>query len=103
MTENYDIIETAIKAGNFQVFTQALIDGGFKESLKEKGSYTVFAPTDEAFAKVPKAKLDDLFGPDKRENLQLLLRNHIVLGKLMSSELMRLDKTKTARGEEMRI
>ena len=103
MKENYDIIETATKAGNFQVFTKALVDAGFKESLKDKGAYTVFAPTDDAFAKVPKAKLDDLLRPENRESLQLLLRNHIVLGKLMATELMRLDKTKTAKGEEMRI
>ncbi len=95
--------QTATRAGNFRVFTRALAEAGLKESLQEKGPYTIFAPTDQAFAKVPKAKLDDLLKPENKETLQLLLRNHIVLGKLMASELMRLDKTKTARGEDANI
>ena len=103
MEGNYDIIETATKAGNFQVFTKALADAGLKQPLKEKGPYTIFAPTDEAFVKVSAAKLDDLVKPENKERLQSLLRNHIVLGKLLSSDLKNPDKTKTAQGENLKI
>ena len=103
MIANYDIIEAATKAGNFQVFTKALSDAGLEEPLKGKGPYTVFAPTDEAFAKVSSGKLDDLLKPENRAMLQLLLRNHIVLGKLTSRELKNLDETKTAQGENLKI
>lgn len=103
MKENYDIFERLTRAGDLRVFTKALTEAGLKESLQNQGPYTIFAPTDQAFAKVPSAKLDELLKPENRETLQLLLRNHIVPGKLMSSELMRLDKTRTAKGEEVRI
>lgn len=81
MNEKYDIIETATKAGNFQVFTRALSDAGLKQALKEDGPFTIFAPTDEAFANVTSGKLDNLLKPENRDTLQLLLWNHIVPGK----------------------
>ncbi len=98
MNENYDIIETATKAGNFQVFTTALSDAGLKQALKDDGPFTIFAPTDEAFAKMTAGKLDSLLKPENRDQLQLVLRNHIVPGKLMSSELKNLGTTKTSLG-----
>ena len=103
MKQNHDIIETARKVGDFQVFTGAVVEAGLEQALKEMGPYTIFAPTDQAFAKVPKDKLDDLLRPENKERLQLLLRNHIVLGKLTASELKALDKTETAKGEELKI
>ncbi len=103
MKTNDDLIEIATMAGNFEVFKMALVAGGLKDSLKGKGPYTIFAPTDQAFAKVPTAKLDALLMPENKETLQLLLRNHIVPGKLMSTELMRLDQTRTIKGEELKI
>lgn len=103
MKENYDIIETATKAGNFQVFTKALSDAGLKEPLKDKGLYTVFAPTDDAFARVPAGKLDDLLRPENKDALLSLLKNHIVLGKLKSNDLRNLDQTKNAQGEVLTI
>lgn len=103
MKQNYDVIETAKRNGGFAVFTGALADAGLVEALKEMGPYTLFAPTDEAFAKIPKNKLDDLLKPEKRETLQALLRNHIVPGKLMANELKTLSETKSARGEELKI
>jgi len=103
MKQNHDIIETARKVGDFQVFTGAVVEAGLEQALKEMGPYTIFAPTDQAFAKVPKDKLDDLLRPENKERLQLLLRNHIVPGKLTASELKTLDKTETAKGEELKI
>lgn len=103
MKETYDIIETANNAGNFQVFTRALVDAGLKDALKGEGPYTIFAPTDQAFAKMPKTKLDALLKPENKETIHLLLRNHIVLGKLTTSELKRVDNARTANGEELKF
>ncbi|CAN5767050.1 fasciclin domain-containing protein [soil metagenome] len=103
MEQNYDLIETAKRSGGFQVFTGAVVDAGLAEALKEMGPYTIFAPTDQAFAKIPRTKLDELLKPENIEILQLLLRNHIVPGNLAVSELKALDKTKTAQGHELKI
>ena|SRR5688572_24448345 len=103
MKQNYDVIETAKKSGAFQVFTMAMAEAGLEETLKEMGPYTIFAPTDKAFAKIPKHELDDLLRPENKERLQLLLRNHIVPGKLAASELKTLDKTRTAQGQQLKI
>jgi uncharacterized surface protein with fasciclin (FAS1) repeats len=103
MKQNYDVIETAKKSGGFQVFTGAVVEAGLEEVLKELGPYTIFAPTDQAFAKIPRSKLDDLLKPENKEKLQLLLRNHIVPGKLAVSELKTLEKTQTAQGQELKI
>jgi len=103
MKQNYDVIETAKRSGGFVVFTGAISEAGLEETLRDMGPYTLFAPTDEAFAKIPKNKLDDLLKPEKRETLQALLRNHIVPGKLTANELKTLSETKSAKGEELKI
>ena len=103
MNEKYDVIETANQSGNFRVFLQALESTGLKESLKDSGPYTLLAPIDDAFMKMPQSKRETLFKPENRELLQSLLRNHIVLGNLPSSELKRLDEIKAAGGDELRI
>ena len=103
MKANHDLIETAKRAGSFQVFTRAVADAGFEETLKMMGPYTVFAPTDQAFARYPKAEFERLFKPQNKEGLQLLLRNHIVPRKLMVSDLKSLDKMRNAKGEELKI
>ena len=103
MKEKYDVIETAKKSGGFQVFIGALAEAGLEEALKEMGPYTVFAPTDQAFARMPKPKLDELMKPGNREQLQLLLRSHIVPGKLAANELKNLEKTRTTHGQPLKI
>lgn len=103
MTDKIDVIETANKAGNFRMFLQALDVAGLRQTLKENGPYTVLAPVDEAFAKLPKTKLEGLFKPENKENLQGLLRNHIVSGKFLTNELKSNDQTKTMRGEELKV
>jgi uncharacterized surface protein with fasciclin (FAS1) repeats len=103
MKQNYDVIETAKKSGGFQAFTGVIVEAGLEEALKEMGPYTVFAPTDQAFAKIPRNKLDDLLKPENKERLLLLMSNHIVPGKLAASELKTLDKTKTVQGEVLKI
>lgn len=103
MKEKYNIIEAAAKLGNFQVFTNLLNEARLEQSLRETGPYTVFAPTDEAFSRVPRTKLEDLRKPENRETLRLILSHHIVPAKLLVRDLKRLDSVKTTRGEELRI
>lgn len=103
MKQNQDLIETATKAGDFQVLVEAVTKAGFKQSLKDSGPYTVFAPTDAAFEQLPKKELDNLLRPKNKESLQFLLRNHIVLGKIMSKDLQRLETARTAKGEKITI
>lgn len=103
MNEKMDVIETANQAGKFRIFLQALDAAGLKQSLKESGPYTILAPVDDAFAKVPKAKLEALFKTENKESLQSLLRNHIVAGKLLTNELKSSDSTRTMKGEELKV
>ena len=98
-----DLIETAKRAGNFQVFTSALAEAGLEETLKMMGPYTLFAPTDLAFGRYPKAEFERLFKSQNKDHLQLMLRTHIVPRKLMMSELTSLDTVVNARGEELKI
>jgi uncharacterized surface protein with fasciclin (FAS1) repeats len=103
MKEKYNVVETATQAGHFRVFLQALKAAGLKETLRETGPYTILAPVDEAFVKIPKAKLEDLFKTANRESLRLLLRNHIVVGNLLSTDLQQHDEIRSMKGEELRI
>ncbi len=103
MKEKYDVVETADQVGHFRVFLQALEAAGLKETLRESGPYTIFAPVDDAFVKMPKAKLEDLFKTENRGSLQSLLRNHIVAGNLLSTDLKRHDEIRSMKGEELRI
>ena len=103
MKENYDLVETANHAGNFRLFLQALEAAGLKDTLRETGPYTILAPVDDAFIKMPQTKLHDLFKSENRELLQSLLRNHIIAGDLPSRDLKRHDQIRSMNGEELRI
>jgi len=103
MKKNYDVVETAKKSGEFQIFTGFIVQAGLEETLKEMGPYTIFAPTDQAFAKIPQTKMNELLKPENQESLQLLLRHHIVPGKLTTGELKTLDQTRTAKGDELKV
>jgi uncharacterized surface protein with fasciclin (FAS1) repeats len=103
MDEKSDLIETANHAGNFRLFLQALEAAGLKDTLKETGPYTILAPVDDAFVKIPQTKLHDLFKSENRESLRSLLRNHIIAGDLPSRELKRHDEVRSMNGEELRI
>ena len=103
MKEKIDLIETADKAGNFRLFLQAIDAADLKQTLRATGPYTVLAPVDDAFAQLPKAKLEDLFKTENKESLQSLIRNHIVSGKLLTNELKNSDQTRTMKGEELKV
>ncbi len=95
-----DIVDTAVAAGSFKTLAAALQAAGLVDTLKGKGPFTVFAPTDEAFAKVPKADLDALL-KDKAK-LTSVLTYHVVSGKVMSKDIMP-GKVKTVQGSEVTI
>jgi len=95
-----DIVDTAVAAGNFKTLATALQAAGLVETLKGKGPFTVFAPTDEAFAKIPKADLDALL-KDKAK-LTAVLTYHVVPGKVMAKDV-KAGKVKTVQGSELTI
>ena len=95
-----DIVDTAVAAGNFKTLATALGVAGLVDTLKGKGPFTVFAPTDEAFAKIPKADLDALL-KDKAK-LTAVLTYHVVAGKVMAADV-KAGKVKTVQGSELTV
>jgi uncharacterized surface protein with fasciclin (FAS1) repeats len=95
-----DLVETAVGAGKFKTLAAALTAAGLIDTLKGKGPFTVFAPTDEAFAKIPKADLDKLLA-DKAK-LTAVLTYHVVPGKVMAADV-KAGKVKTVQGSELTI
>mgnify|MGYP000429163727 CR=1 FL=1 len=95
-----DIVDTAVKAGSFKTLATALQAAGLVDTLKGKGPFTVFAPTDEAFAKIPKADLDALL-KDKAK-LTAVLTYHVVPGKVMAADV-KAGKVKTVQGSELTV
>ncbi|MBK7005005.1 MAG: fasciclin domain-containing protein [Burkholderiales bacterium] len=95
-----DIVDTAVGAGNFKTLATALGAAGLVDTLKGKGPFTVFAPTDAAFAKIPKADLDALL-KDKAK-LTAVLTYHVVAGKVMAADV-KAGKVKTVQGSELTV
>lgn len=95
-----DIVDTAVAAGQFKTLATALQAAGLVDTLKGKGPFTVFAPTDEAFAKIPKADLDALL-KDKAK-LTAVLTYHVVAGKVMAKDV-KAGKVKTVQGSELTV
>jgi uncharacterized surface protein with fasciclin (FAS1) repeats len=95
-----DIVDTAVAAGNFKTLVTALQAAGLVDTLKGKGPFTVFAPTDEAFAKIPKADLDALL-KDKAK-LTAVLTYHVVSGQVMAKDI-KPGKVKTLQGGELTL
>ena len=82
-----DIVDTAIAAGSFKTLTAALQAAGLVDTLKGKGPFTVFAPTDDAFAKLSPGTVDDLLKPENKDKLTAILTYHVLPGKVMSKQL----------------
>jgi len=95
-----DIVDTAVAAGDFKTLVAALKAAGLVDTLKGKGPFTVFAPTDEAFAKIPKADLDALL--KNKAKLTAVLTYHVVAGKVMAKDV-KAGKVKTVQGGELTI
>ena len=98
-----NIYFTAQNAGNFNTFIEAVKVAGLVDTLKGGGPFTVFAPTDEAFAKLPADTLRDLLRPDNKEKLKDLLTAHIFPVKTASAELTKLNDAKTLKRDSLRI
>ena len=101
--EAKDIVDTAAAAGDFKTLTTALKDADLIETLKGKGPFTVFAPTDEAFAKLPKGTLEDLLKPENKKKLAGVLTHHVVKGMIMAADVAKLKEAKTVQGSELKI
>jgi len=98
-----DIVETAVAAGSFKTLTAALQAAGLVETLKGKGPFTVFAPTDEAFAKLPAGTVEMLLKPENKANLTAILTYHVVAGEVMAKQVVTLESAKTVNGESVKI
>lgn len=96
-----DIVDTAVAAGSFKTLAKLLGDAGLVGTLKGAGPFTVFAPTDEAFAKLDKATLEAV-GKDK-ELLKKVLTYHVVPGKVMAADVVKLSEAKTVQGSSAKI
>lgn len=98
-----DIVDTAVAAGNFTTLAAALEAAGLVETLKGEGPFTVFAPTDAAFAALPAGTVEDLLKPENKEQLVKILTYHVVPGEVLSSQLTEGQKAATVEGQELTI
>jgi uncharacterized surface protein with fasciclin (FAS1) repeats len=100
-SENKNIVQTAQAAGNFKTLTKLVTKAGLAATLSQPGPYTVFAPTDAAFKKVPKSTLKSL--AKNKAKLRAVLLYHVVAGKVPSSEVAMMKSVKTVNGKSVRI
>ena len=100
-TMKKDIIETAVDAGTFKTLATALTEAGLIDALKGDGPFTVFAPNDEAFKKLPKGALEGLL--KDKEALKKVLLYHVVSGKVTSKDVVKLSKAETLSGDNVKI
>jgi uncharacterized surface protein with fasciclin (FAS1) repeats len=98
-----DIVDTAVAAGSFKTLAAALEAAGLVETLKGKGPFTVFAPTDAAFAKLPAGTVEDLLKPENKQKLTQVLTYHVVPGKVMAADVVKLKDAKTVNGKSVQI
>jgi len=101
--EDMDIIETATSAGSFNTLVAAVNAAGLTETLKGEGPFTVFAPTDEAFAKLPAGSLEMLLKPENKDKLVAILSYHVVAGKVTSEEIVKLTSADSLSGKKIVI
>jgi uncharacterized surface protein with fasciclin (FAS1) repeats len=100
---NQDIVDTAVGAGQFKTLTAALGAAGLVETLKGPGPYTVFAPTDEAFAKLPVGTVENLLKPENKAKLTAILTYHVVPGAVKAEQVTKLDEAKTVNGAMVKV
>jgi uncharacterized surface protein with fasciclin (FAS1) repeats len=98
-----DIVQTAVDAGSFKTLAAALQAAGLVETLKGEGPFTVFAPTDEAFAKLPAGTVEDLLKPENKAKLVAILTYHVVPGSVMAAQAATLPSAKTVNGASVSI
>jgi uncharacterized surface protein with fasciclin (FAS1) repeats len=98
-----DIVETAVAAGQFKTLTAAIGAAGLVETLKGTGPFTVFAPTDAAFAKLPAGTVETLLKPENKAKLTAILTYHVVPGTVMAADVAKLKEAKTVNGEMVAV
>ena len=98
-----DIVDTAVAAGSFKTLAKALQAADLVETLKGAGPFTVFAPTDEAFAKLPAETLNDLLKPENKSKLRRILTYHVVPGRVSASDVVTLRTAKAVSGDSIGI
>jgi len=98
-----DIVDTAAAAGSFTTLVAAVQAAGLVDTLKGPGPFTVFAPTDEAFGKLPKGALENLLKPENKAKLAAILTYHVIAGKKMAGDVVQMDKAETVQGSWVKI
>jgi uncharacterized surface protein with fasciclin (FAS1) repeats len=98
-----DLVDTAVNAGSFKTLAAALEAAGLVETLKGKGPFTVFAPTDEAFAKLPPGTVESLLKPENKAKLTAILTYHVVAGDVKAADVVKLKSAKTVEGQAVTI
>jgi uncharacterized surface protein with fasciclin (FAS1) repeats len=98
-----DIVDTAVKAGSFKTLAAALKAAGLVETLKGKGPFTVFAPTDEAFEKLPAGTVETLLKPENKDKLVAILTYHVVAGNVKAADVVKLKSAETVLGRTVAI
>jgi uncharacterized surface protein with fasciclin (FAS1) repeats len=101
VTHLADIVDTAVEAGSFKTLVAAVTAAGLVDTLKGAGPFTVFAPTDEAFAKLPAGTVDALLKDIPK--LKKILTYHVVSGKVLAADVVKLKSAKTVEGSEVKI
>jgi uncharacterized surface protein with fasciclin (FAS1) repeats len=101
--EPKDIVDTAVAAGSFNTLAAALKAADLVGALKGPGPFTVFAPTDEAFAKLPQGTLDELLKPENEDKLKSILLYHVVAGKVMAKDVVGIKEAKTLNGASLSV
>ena len=94
-----NVVDTAVANGSFKTFSKALRQAGMVDQLQGKGPFTLFAPTDAAFAKLPAGKLDNLLKPENKAELVDLLNFHVLAGRSSAAEVGKMDAAETINGE----
>jgi len=98
-----DIVDTAVGAGQFETLAAALGAAGLVDTLKGDGPFTVFAPTDEAFAKLPAGTVENLLKPENKDQLTAILTYHVVPGNVMAADVVKLSEAETVNGKKVNI
>lgn len=98
-----DIVDTAISAGSFKTLVAAVQAAGLVDTLKGPGPFTVFAPTDEAFAKLPPGTVENLLKPENKAKLAAILTYHVVSGNVTAGQVVKMNSAATVNGKSLRI
>lgn len=101
--ETKDIVDTAVAAGSFGTLAKALAAADLIDTLKGAGPFTVFAPTDAAFAKLPAGTVESLLEPENKAKLRRILTYHVVSGKVMAADVVKMSSAKAVSGDTITV